>query len=278
MGSRLKDIQSLLYRLITAPSGVAEGVAAERQLPPAGVSAFIRGDERLSPEDRVGIYANMYFYRLLEVLAEDYPATRAVLGEDNFHNLITGYLVEYRPTETSVMWAGKFLADFLRDHPLLERFPFVADLAMLERSTIEVFCAPDSPVLEASGMSAVPPPEWPAIKLRRIPAASILDVEWNVAEVLRAIEEKRPWNSPAREANRILVWRRNSRVSYRAIGAGESAVLSMLTRTATFGRVCRALAAELPEDNAAPVIADLTARWLADGLLTRVYARPRGGS
>ena len=274
MESRLKHIQSLLYRLITAPSGVAEGLEAERQLPSEGIAAFIRGDDRLAADDRVGIYADMYFYRLLEVLAEDYPATRAVLGEDNFHNLITGYLVEHRPTEPSVIWAGKFLADFLRDHPFRSRFPFIADLAMLERSTIDVFCAADTPVLEASEMKVLPPPEWAAVKLRRVAATAILDTEWKVVDVLKAVEEKRSWDLPAAEASRILVWRQNSRVSYREIGAAEAAALSMLTRTATFGRVCEALVRDLPEDQAAAEIAPITARWLADGILTRVNARP----
>ena len=95
-------LQSLLYRLITAPSGVAEGLAAERDLRADGLDAIVLGDERLSAEARVDIYANMYFYRMRDALKEDFPATLAVLGDDNFHNLVTGYLLEYPPTEPSM--------------------------------------------------------------------------------------------------------------------------------------------------------------------------------
>ena len=76
------------------------------------------GDDRLSAEARVDIYANMYFYRILDALKEDFPATLAVLGDDNFHNLITGYLIEYPPTEPSISYCGNHLADYLRDHPM----------------------------------------------------------------------------------------------------------------------------------------------------------------
>src|ERR1700730_3510359 len=62
----LKQLQSLLYRLITAPSGVAEGLAAERELGAGGLDAIVLGDDRLSSEARVDIYANMYFYRILD--------------------------------------------------------------------------------------------------------------------------------------------------------------------------------------------------------------------
>jgi len=155
MSLPLKQLQSILYRLITAASGVAEGLAAEKRLateggmPPSGLEALVLGDDRLSAEDRVDIYANMYFYRLLDVLKEDFPAMLRVLGDDNFHNLATGYLLEYPPTEPSVMYCGRYLAAFLRNHPLRKDAPYIADLAALERSVVEVFHGPDAPVLEA---------------------------------------------------------------------------------------------------------------------------------
>src|SRR5580700_12173890 len=118
MPTELKELQCLLYRLITAPSGVAEGLAAEHDLGAGGLDAIVLGDDRLSAEARVDIYANMYFYRIRDALKEDFPATLAVLGDDNFHNLVTGYLIEYPPTEPSLYYCGQHLAAYLRDHPM----------------------------------------------------------------------------------------------------------------------------------------------------------------
>jgi hypothetical protein len=275
MSFHLKDLQNLLYRLITAPSGVAEGLGGEHALAAGGLAALVDGDERLSAEARVDIYANMYFYRLLEVLKEDYPATLAVLGEANFHNLITAYLIEHRPSEPSVLAAGKFLPDFLREHPLRADFPFVADLAMLECAVTEVFCAPDAGLLEAAEMNALQAEQWGAVKMRRIPASAILRAEWRAAEVLRAVEEKRDWNPPGRERNLILVWRRNSRVSYRETGSNEAAALRMLARTTKFAKVCEVLARDLAPDDAAQAIRDTFTRWLAEGLVTRAFSSKR---
>ena len=270
MTLRLKALQNLLYRLITAPSGVAEGLAVERTLPAGGLGGLVGGDDRLSAEARVDVYADMYFYRLLDVLKEDYPATLAVLGESHFHNLITGYLVEHRPARPSVMWVGKLLPDFLRDHPLRADVPFVADLAVLEREIVDVFCAADARALEASEMKGVPPERWGAVKIRRIPASALLSVEWRVVELLHAVEDKREWKSPRRGRNRILVWRRNSRVSYREINPREASALAMLERTTRFAKVCEVLAEGLAEERAAQEISDALARWLADGVVTGV--------
>src|ERR1700720_2659506 len=152
MSVPLKQLQSILYRLITAASGVAEGLAAEDRLPAGGLDALVLGDERLSAEDRVDIYANMYFYRLLDVLKEDFPAMLRVLGDDNFHNLATGYLLEYPPTEPSVLHCGRHLAAYLHNHPLSKDAPYLTHLAALERAVVEVFHGPDAPVLESALM------------------------------------------------------------------------------------------------------------------------------
>ena len=276
MPLQLKNIENLLYRLITAPSGVAEGLATERELPAGGLAGIVRGDEPLSAEDRVDIYANMYFYRLLEVLGEDFPATAAVLGETRFHNLITGYFIEYPPREPSVLWAGRYLPDFLRDHPLRSEFPYVADLAMLERTLIDMFCAPDAIPLEASEMGAIPPQRWARLTMRRIPATALLNLEWKVTDIAHAVDEKREWEPPAREANRVLVWRRNCRVSFRELSDREADALAMLTRATSFGAVCETLSRDLSDEHAPVEITTTLAQWLADGVLIRAgRSRPR---
>ena len=270
MTVRLKQIENILYRLITAPSGVAEGIAAERRLPAGGLDALVRGDDRLSAEERVDIYANMYFYRLLDVLREDFPATVRVLGDDNFHNLATGYLLEYPPTEPSVMYCGRHLADFLRGHALRKNAPYVADLAALERASVEVFHAPDAPALDAEQMRAVAPEKWPALKLRTHPAARVLKLEYKVAELLRAVEEGREWRPADAGVVEVIVWRRNSRVFYRELETAEERAIAALRNGVTFAEICGLVAED--RDSARDSVEEmnrLLARWLDDGLLTR---------
>ena len=269
MNVPLKQLQSILYRLITAASGVAEGLAAEGNMPAGGLNALVLGDDRLSAEDRVDIYANMYFYRLLDVLKEDFPATLRVLGDDNFHNLATGYLLAYPPTEPSVMYCGRSLAAFLHDHPLRTDAPYIADLAALERAVVEVFHGPDAVVLEADQLRAIAPEKWPALKLRMHPAAQILRMEYRVAELLRAIEEDREWKPAAAGAVDVIVWRRDSRVLYRELEKVEERAIAALHDGVTFAKICELVAAD-SDATKDPVeeLNRLLARWLADGILT----------
>jgi hypothetical protein len=268
MPTHLKDLQSLLYRLITAVSGVAEGLAAEH-LGAAGLDAIVLGDHRLSAEDRVDIYANMYFYRIRDALKEDFPATLAVLGDDNFHNLITGYLLEYPPTQPSISHCGSHLAEYLRDHPLRESAPFIADLAKLERALVEVFQGPDATPLEPDSLRSIAPENWPALKLRIHPSAQILVLDWRVSELLRAVQENRPWKPAERGAIKVLIWRRNAHVFHRDLDRAEADALDAASRGVTFAEICDVVAANDTIQDLVAEMNQILARCLSDGLLTR---------
>jgi hypothetical protein len=263
----LRELQAFLYLSITDPDGTKESIGEERGLAPGVLEALVYGDERLSAFERIDIYANAYLYRLLECLGEDFPATLAVLGEDNFAALVRGYLVEHRPTEPSIGYAGIYLADFLNGHPFAERWPFVAELARLERAVIDVFHAADAPALGVEALRAIPSEEWPAVKLRAHPAVEIVHSEWQIVDLLDMVEHGRKWTDPEHEEASVLVWRQNALVHYRSLEPVERDALVLVSKGASFAYVCEAVAASAEEPNHVGLIGRLMARWLADGII-----------
>jgi hypothetical protein len=273
---KLADLQNLLYRLITAPAGVEGGLAREATLKEHGIEAAIADDNRLSARDRLGIYANAYFYRLLDVFKEEFPCTHKVLGDINFHNLITGYLVECPPSQPSLLQAGHDLPRYLEatSGPPTEftsQMPFVADLARLERACIEVFHGADADVLDEASLRALAPPTWPSIRIRLHPAAQILDVEWRIDALIAAIKDGLQWKPPERASVTMLVWRQGSQVRHRALEAGERAALKTAASRTDFGSICAAIATELgpttDDTELASIINRMLAGWLRDGIL-----------
>ncbi|MGC1343444.1 MAG: DNA-binding domain-containing protein [Candidatus Binataceae bacterium] len=267
MPLQLKHTQGLLYRLIAAPGGVAEGLEHERGLPRGGLDAVIGGDPRMTTVERLDIYANMYFFRLLEVLKEDFSAVAAVLGEDNFRNLVTGYLTEYPPTEASVFWAGRYLADFLRTHPLRREYPYLAELAALERAIVEVFCARDIEPRDAGAMRAIAPARWPSVRMRAIAALQVVETQWRVAAVLRTLVAGREFKAPARGPSTILVWRRDAKVFFRELEPSEARAIARLRRGATFGAICASFVGKSSTRDPVAAINAMLARWLRDGIV-----------
>jgi hypothetical protein len=140
----LAELQGLLCRLIAAPAGAEEAAGRERTLQALGLDGVIAGNRRRSAADRLRTYANAYFYRLLDIFKEEFLCTYTVVGDVNFHNLITGYLIEYPPSEPSVFYAGCHLSRYLEKisgppTTSVSQWPFLADLARLERACLEVF-------------------------------------------------------------------------------------------------------------------------------------------
>jgi hypothetical protein len=265
----LRELQTLLYQRITDPDGTNERVGDERG---RVLEALVQADERLSAVERVDIYANAYFYRLLDCLGEDFPTTLTVVGADNFAALVREYLLGYPPAEPSILYVGVYLADFLNDHPFAERWPFIAELVRLERAVLDVFHAADAPALSLEALRAVPSEEWPALRLRTHPAVEIVPSEWRITDVLHTVEQGQELSDPEHEEASTLVWRQNALVHYRSLEPVERDVLATVSEGASFAGVCEAVAASAEEPNHVALIGRLMARWLADGIIVAADA------
>jgi Putative DNA-binding domain len=262
----LRRLQTSLYALITA-SEAAKGVGKAGDLASEGPEALIRGDQRLSTIERVDIYANGYFYRLLECLNEEFPATLAVVGSDNFSALVRDYLLVWPPAEPSIFYAGRYLPEFISNHSLVKRWPFVADLAKLERTLLEVFHAADAPVLREECMRAIPAHQWSSVKLETHPAVQILHNKWRVTEILNAVESGAEWNHPQHQQITVLVWRQSAQVNYRDVDHVESRALELMSRGARFADICEVIRGCAEGLDQVALIGRLLARWLNDGVI-----------
>src|SRR5689334_4276128 len=59
------------------------------------VERFITPNDRLTAFERLEIYNRQYWFRVLDVLYDDYPALRGLLGQEKFHTLSRAYLAAY---------------------------------------------------------------------------------------------------------------------------------------------------------------------------------------
>ncbi len=268
--AKLAQTQRLFWQLISAPDGVsaALGVFPDRQrMLPGGIDAWVRGDERLGAVERLEVYAGMYFFRLLDCLAEDFPAVHAVVGHERFHALVRDYLKRHPSTSRSVRPLGRFLAPFLDSHPLGAERPHVADLARLEWALLEAFDARDAEPLASEDLKSLPADHWANLRLTLTPSLRIVESRAPVQEVWAAVTGGRAVPSLERRRTVIRVWREDLRVFHRVIGDVELAALRAIERGARFAAACDA-ASEFTGEEAAPLeVARLLERWLADRLL-----------
>jgi len=266
----LAETQNLFWQLIRAPEGVAAGLAAlpdrARRLP-GGIDAWIRGDERLSAVERLDVYANMYFFRLLDVLAEDFPALRARVGHPSFHALAVEYLDAHPSESPSVRRLGHALGAFLETHPSSREWPYLADLARFEWALLEAFDALNAEPLGANRLKDVPPEDWASARIVLTPSLRVLPCTAPVQEVWSAAIEARDLPRIANEATTIRVWREELAVFHRTIDAAEKAALGAIGRGECFAGACEAAAEIIGEEKAAQEVLAMLGRWLGDRMV-----------
>jgi hypothetical protein len=279
-GAPLAEVQAHLYDLITAPEGAAKRLA---ELNRAGrdLENIVRSSGRLSAVERVDVYANMYFFRILEVLGDEFAKIVTLIGAEAFHNLITDYLLAHRPAHPSLREVGARLPAYLATHPLTEGRPWLSELARLERLRFELFDGPDATALTLDAVRTMAPESLPELELRTVPCLATLPTEFAIAPLWRRLEtpagsEDRPANRgesepPPRSAATILVWRKDLTVFHRALDGDEIVCLPLLQEGTTFGAVCeRALADAADSQAAARRAFELLARWIDDGVLRAI--------
>lgn len=265
--STLSEAQQLLWRLITAPEGVAAALAADADRGGAlevVLARTVRGDGTLDAPQRVDVYANMYFFRLLDVLRDDYPAVAAVLGDTDFHNLITDFLLHHPPTHFSIRHAGDRLPEFIGTHAVSTARPYLDSLAQWERALHDAFDAADGPTWTPADLAVIPASDWAALRFRLHPSVHLLRSGWAVQDLRRGVDRGDVPQVPLPTPTWLCVWRHGLEVVHRSIDALEFDALALAAAGAAFSDICAA-ADRTGDGETAPRLAAALARWLDDG-------------
>jgi len=267
-GPSLAALQARLFALITAPEGVGPALAAEG-LSPRHLEAIVAGDARASAVERLDVYANMYFFRIRDVLVEYFPKLWAAMGEAAFHDLVTDYLLAHPSEHPSLRYVGRALPAFLAVHARAADAPWLPELAALEWARLDVFDRADVAPLAREALAPVAPEAFADLPLRLVPAHEVVPARYAVEETWRAIEAGAPPAPPppADPAHALLVWRRDVSVWHRPVAPPEAAALALVRGGCTFGALCAELGRAHGDEEAAALAASLLGRWIADDLL-----------
>jgi hypothetical protein len=250
----LRALQETFWTLITAPDGVPEHPWTART---------IASDQSASAQERLDVYANMYFFRLLENLSLDFPRVAALVGPTGFHNLITDYLAACPSRDPSVRNVGRALPTFLQDHQASP--PWLADLAALEWARLDVADRTDIPLLTASELASAAAHGFATLRLELIEAHDTLPLRFAVEPIWR---EQQP--EVQQQPRTLLVWRKpDCSIHHRSLDPDELRLFPKLRAGLSFIDLCAHLGRTQPAHQAARRALALTSSWTASALLQR---------
>jgi hypothetical protein len=91
------------------------------------------------------VYRNNVMASLIAALADPFPVTQALVGEDFFRAMAKAYIQQQLPTSPLLVDYGEDFADFIAAFTPAAGLPYLADLARLERLRVDVYHAADAP-------------------------------------------------------------------------------------------------------------------------------------
>jgi len=213
----LATLERWMQAVVMHPAGAQAGVRAPaaRKLVAAAsrdLSTVVLPSRQLSAVERLGIYAHMYYARLVEVMEAEYPTVRQLLGPDLFADACRRYVAKYPSRSRLLNGLSTGFPDFLaRSLPRSHRHGLAVDIARIERAMEDVFDAPAATPLTAAEFAAV----GEATRLRLNPALALLELRYPANAYMNALRRGERPRIPRPRATRVIVFRRGFQVMRR---------------------------------------------------------------
>lgn len=220
----------------------------------------------------VEIYSNAYRIRLLESLKEDYPMLNQLLGSESFDSMALKYIDKHPSTSYSLRYFGQHLSNFLAIEPVLQKQPYLSELAGFEWQLVDVFDLADSPVASIADMSLFAVEDWPQLSVKLHASVRRITLSWNLIDIYQGwrIDAKFTDAICSKLPQKCLIWRKELSPHYRLLDDREQNVLRVI-EDHTFTEMCQTLSEfNGSEENAAFDAATYLKSWLAAGLIESV--------
>lgn len=230
----------------------------------------IGGGASVDPQRRLRIYADAYRLRLVEALATDYEALRALLGDEAFNTACHAYVQATPSAFRNVRWYGADLPEFLRvTQPWAQQLA-AHEVALFEWTLTLAFDAADDPVVRFQDLAQLPPTQWPVLGFVLHPSVRLIELRTNAPALRKATDAGEPLAEPevGDKPNSWLIWRKELSACFRSLSEPESWALSTIRDGANFTELCEGLCTWFTPEDAAPQAAALLRQWVDDELIS----------
>ena len=154
----------------------------------AVVNPLVKGNDRLGSVERLQIYNRMYWYRLMDCIADDCPGLRAFLGEERFWKLVVAYLNTYPSRSYTLRNLCSRLEKFIAEEPkwTAPHTDAALDLARFEWAQIVAFDGETLAPFDQASLADVDPAK---LRVRLQPYMTLLHLEYAVDEYVLAVKQ-----------------------------------------------------------------------------------------
>ncbi len=279
----LLELQQWMKWVITDPRGVTTALTEVPNLnlpflirylaPERNCLGFIMDTPPILKCERLDIYAEAYFTRLLESFTADFEIIFKVVGEDVFSKLTADYLKAFPSTVPNISEVGSHMEVFLLGHEYSEDLPFLPELGRLEWAVIQTFYADEVPNLDGDSIKNIPESSWQNAEFVIDPAVQLFEGKWPVDQLWNAIDDTELLKRIAAIASRptySLVSRRFGVVHVEEVNGVKFYLLSLMKQGFCLGDICEKLAGLTLDP---PPLLEWFREWIECGIIRKIHTK-----
>jgi hypothetical protein len=210
-------------------------------------------------QERVSIYRHHYLESIADALAEVYPVTRALVGEDFFRQVALVHVRENPPTDPRLSEYGRAFDCTLERAPGCDDYGYLSDVARLEWAVHQAACAPREAALDASAACEALGHRGPVARFRFIAAMQLFCSQWPVDEIWRVhqraalrsdlrLERQRAW---------LLIARDEGGTYVRSLDPAAFCLRVQLERGTTLAEAVETMHVAHPEADSSSILGEL---------------------
>jgi hypothetical protein len=192
-------------------------------------NALIKPNDRLSSFERLQIYNQQYWFRILSCLSEDFPGLRNLIGERKYEKLAVAYLNECPSESFTLRNLGARLEAWLRKHrAYIAGIDHVAiDMVRLEWAHVDAFDGGELPRFTADDTAKLSG----STVFRLQPHIHLLDLHYPVDELLLKIRGREARSETV--SNAVLKFPQHHKVRRSSLPRPEKVFLAVYRQQGT---------------------------------------------
>ncbi len=245
------------------------------------IAALLAPHSHLSQAEALSIYNNAFHQRLVDVSRALFPVLFNTLGRELYTQLWIGYIGKYPPRTGPIHRVGESLCEYLREHEQFRSLPAVADIVRLETLLIELFDVEDEAPYTVPQLQSLPAEDWPQTRWPAKKDWALMHSRFDLEKYWRQMQEYMDAggvagetdfgielltpvgaglardNEARNEGNRgqgplpqglanLLVYRKQHRMQFQAIGPELALFLTAIQAGNDFAEICSRLALAFP--------------------------------
>ncbi len=257
----LNLVQRWMQSVLMHPGGVQAGLVAEvtkvqLDVPAKDLEQVITRSQSQSSVERLAVYANAYYSRLIECMTSEFPIFRETVGNETFAEFVVDYLQRYPSQSYTLGKLGQNFPQYLDatkpPQPGESRVgwpDFLVDLARLERTFGDVFDGPGvegRPLITAGELLAIKADRWPDLQLKTVPCLRLLSLRYPLNDFYTAAKSGENPSMPAAAESWVAITRRDYIVRRYELTRPQFVLLDALRHGQTLGDSIAAAAEVFP--------------------------------